>query len=66
MPIKYNNIFHYKPSKIYPNLDFWFETIPSGNPDEKRQKDESKTRRHGKRNSGQGTLLHSQAGHLFF
>jgi hypothetical protein len=25
-------IFHSKPSKIYPNLDFWFENIPSGNP----------------------------------
>jgi hypothetical protein len=22
-----------KTSKIYPNLDFWFENIPSGNPD---------------------------------
>jgi hypothetical protein len=22
------------PSKIYPNLDFWFENIPSGNPGE--------------------------------
>jgi hypothetical protein len=21
-----------KPSKIYPNWDFWFETKPSGNP----------------------------------
>jgi hypothetical protein len=21
-----------KPSKIYPNWDFWFENIPSGNP----------------------------------
>jgi hypothetical protein len=21
-----------RPSKIYPNLDFWFENIPSGNP----------------------------------
>jgi hypothetical protein len=20
------------PSKIYPNLDFWFENVPSGNP----------------------------------
>jgi hypothetical protein len=30
--IKYTNIFHAKPSKIYPNLDFWFENKPSGNP----------------------------------
>jgi hypothetical protein len=22
-----------KPSKIYPNWDFWFENKPSGNPD---------------------------------
>jgi hypothetical protein len=22
-----------RPSKIYPNWDFWFENIPSGNPD---------------------------------
>jgi hypothetical protein len=22
-----------RPSKIYPNLDFWFENIPSGNTD---------------------------------
>jgi hypothetical protein len=22
-----------RPSKIYPNLDFWFENMPSGNPD---------------------------------
>jgi 4-hydroxy-3-methylbut-2-en-1-yl diphosphate synthase IspG/GcpE len=27
MAIKYTNI-----TKIYPNLDFWFETMPSGNP----------------------------------
>jgi hypothetical protein len=22
-----------RPSKKYPNLDFWFENIPSGNPE---------------------------------
>jgi hypothetical protein len=33
MSIKYTNIFHFKPSKIYPNRDFWFENdIPSGSP----------------------------------
>jgi hypothetical protein len=32
MTIKYTSIFHYKASKIYPNLDFWFENKPSGNP----------------------------------
>jgi hypothetical protein len=21
-----------RPSKMYPNLDFWFENLPSGNP----------------------------------
>jgi hypothetical protein len=21
------------PSQIYPNIDFWFENVPSGNPD---------------------------------
>jgi hypothetical protein len=26
------------PSKIYPNLDFWFENTPSGNPDPFREK----------------------------
>jgi predicted metalloenzyme YecM len=38
-PIKYstwpNNIPTLpipRPSKIYPNLDFWFENMPSGNP----------------------------------
>jgi hypothetical protein len=31
--IKYTNIFHPKKfPKIYPNLDFWFENKPSGNP----------------------------------
>jgi hypothetical protein len=29
MVIKYTKIFH---SKIYPNWDFWFENLPSGNP----------------------------------
>jgi hypothetical protein len=33
MAIKYTNIFHYKILQIYPNWDFWFENIPSGNPD---------------------------------
>jgi hypothetical protein len=32
MAIKYSNIFYFKPSKIYPIWDFWFENIPSGNP----------------------------------
>jgi hypothetical protein len=27
MALKYTNIFN-----IYPNWDFWFENIPSGNP----------------------------------
>jgi hypothetical protein len=31
LSIKYTNIS--RPSKIYPNLDFWFENKPSGNPD---------------------------------
>jgi hypothetical protein len=31
MSIKYTNIFDARPSKIYPNLDFWFENTPSGN-----------------------------------
>jgi hypothetical protein len=27
------NIFHLQdPQKIYPNLDFWFENLTSGNP----------------------------------
>jgi hypothetical protein len=29
---KYKRFFISRPSKIYPNLDFWFENIPSGNP----------------------------------
>jgi hypothetical protein len=32
---------HLRPSKIYPNWDFWFENKPSGNPDS-----DSETRRH--------------------
>jgi hypothetical protein len=32
MVIKYNNIFHSKTLKNYPNWDFWFENKPSGNP----------------------------------
>jgi hypothetical protein len=31
MAIKYSNIVT-RPSKIYPNRDFWSENIPSGNP----------------------------------
>jgi hypothetical protein len=31
MAIKYNKIT--RPSQIYPKWDFWFENIPSGNPD---------------------------------
>jgi hypothetical protein len=27
-----------RPSKIYPNLDFWLENIPSGNPTLNREK----------------------------
>jgi hypothetical protein len=38
MVVKYSkwpqNIPTYKASKIYPNRDFWFENIPSGNPGE--------------------------------
>jgi hypothetical protein len=30
--IKYTNIFHCKTLQNYPNLDFWFENKPSGNP----------------------------------
>jgi hypothetical protein len=33
MDVKYTNISIAKPSKISPNRDFWFENIPSGNPD---------------------------------
>jgi hypothetical protein len=32
MTIELTNFFHPRPSKIKPNLDFWFENIPSGNP----------------------------------
>jgi hypothetical protein len=32
MTLKHSNIFTW-PSKFYPNWDFWFENIPSGNPD---------------------------------
>jgi hypothetical protein len=32
MSIKYINISKPRPSKIYPNWDFWFENKPSGNP----------------------------------
>jgi hypothetical protein len=27
-----------RPSQIYPNWDFWFENIPSGNPGQQQQK----------------------------
>jgi hypothetical protein len=30
--IKYTHIFYCKTPQIYPNLDFWFENKPSGNP----------------------------------
>jgi hypothetical protein len=33
MAIKYTNIFHCKILQIYPNWDFWFENIASGNAD---------------------------------
>jgi hypothetical protein len=34
MDIKYSNVIIAKPSKIYPNLKFfWFENMPSGSPD---------------------------------
>jgi hypothetical protein len=33
MAKEYNKLFHSKTlQKIYPNWDFWFENIPSGNP----------------------------------
>jgi hypothetical protein len=38
MVIKYTKIFHTRPSKIYPNWDFWFENKPSGNPDQQLQR----------------------------
>jgi hypothetical protein len=37
MVIKYTKTRH---SKIYPNWDFWFENIPSGNPAEPQKDDE--------------------------
>jgi hypothetical protein len=33
MVIKYTNLFHSKALQNLPKLDFWFENIPSGNPD---------------------------------
>jgi hypothetical protein len=33
MPIENTNFFIPRPSKITANLDFWFENIPSGNPE---------------------------------
>jgi hypothetical protein len=32
MAIKYTNIFHCKTLQIYPNGDFGFKNMPSGNP----------------------------------
>jgi hypothetical protein len=32
MVIKFTNIVLARHSQIYPNWDFWFENIPSGNP----------------------------------
>jgi hypothetical protein len=32
MDIKCANIFYARPYKIYPNWEFWFENIISGNP----------------------------------
>jgi hypothetical protein len=32
MALKVPTFFIPRPSKIYPNLDIWFENIPSGNP----------------------------------
>jgi hypothetical protein len=41
-----------RPSKIYPNWDFWFENIPSGNPDEKRRKSDQSGERGKQRMEG--------------
>jgi hypothetical protein len=30
---KYSKIYILRPSKIFPNWNFWFENMPSGNPD---------------------------------
>jgi hypothetical protein len=32
MALKYTTFSIARPSKIYPNWDFWFENMPSGNP----------------------------------
>jgi hypothetical protein len=32
MVMENTNFFIPRPSKIYPNSDFWFEYVPSGNP----------------------------------
>jgi hypothetical protein len=32
MITEYNSYFHSKALKNFPNLDFWFENTPSGNP----------------------------------
>jgi hypothetical protein len=31
--VKYTDTFHSKALQILPNVDFWFENIPSGNPE---------------------------------
>jgi hypothetical protein len=33
MALNYTNNSIPRPSQIYPNFDFWYENIPSGNPD---------------------------------
>jgi hypothetical protein len=33
MAMKYTNLFHSKALQNLPELGFWFENIPSGNPD---------------------------------
>jgi hypothetical protein len=37
MAKEYTNFFIPRHPKIYQNLDFWFENIPSGNPDRHQQ-----------------------------
>jgi hypothetical protein len=34
---EYSNLFHSKALKNYQNWNFWFENIPSGNPDQEEQ-----------------------------
>jgi hypothetical protein len=33
MAVKYTNNSIPMPSQIYPNFDFWYENLPSGNPE---------------------------------